>query len=181
MLKPFTAIFAGILALNAGAAAQASPQSHWGALASPTDKIVAQQTAGTCMRVFDPSDTYANLRSTPNGRVIMRLDNGTTVNVKERSGDWSKVEDLGGRVSGYLFTKLLTSCSGTCMVVADPNDTYVNLRQTPNGPVAARLPNGTRVYVYGRSGQWSWVEHEWDRVRTDSGYMFSKLLAPCGR
>ncbi|MCU0518141.1 MAG: SH3 domain-containing protein [Oscillatoria sp. Prado101] len=180
MLKPFTAIFAGILALNAGAAVQASPQP-WGGLASQTGKIVAQQTGGTCKRVFDPKDTYANLRSTPNGQVVARLDNGITVSVKGNAGEWSKVEYSAGRVSGYIYTSLLTSCTGTCMVVADPNDTYVNLRSTPNGSVVARLNNGTRVYVYGRSNEWSWVEHEWDRGGMDSGYMFSRFLAPCGR
>jgi SH3-like domain-containing protein len=181
MLKPFTAVFAGILALNAGGAVQASQQPNWGALPSSADKIAVQQTAGTCMKVFDPNDTYVNLRETPNGRVMMRLNNGTTVNVKERSGEWSKVEYPAGRVSGYLFSKLLTSCSGTCMVVADPNDTYVNLRRTPNGQVLARLKNGTRVYVYGRSGEWSWGEIIENGGRNNPGYMFSKLLAPCGR
>lgn len=175
MLKRLTALLISIIALNAGVAAQAASQPNWRGAAT------AQQTAGTCMRVFDAKDTYVNLRSTPNGRVMMRLDNGSTVSVYGRTGGWSRVQYPAARTAGYVYSQLLVPCTGTCMIVADPSDTYVNLRSTPNGRVVTRLSNGTRVYVYGRSGNWSWVEHEWDRVRTDSGYMFSRLLAPCGR
>jgi hypothetical protein len=109
MLKPFTALFAGIIALNAGGAVQASPlQPNRWALSSPTGNIAVQQPASTCTKVFDPKDTYVNLRQTPNGRVLARLKNGTTVTVKKRSGGWSQVET--GRLSGYVFTQLLTSC-----------------------------------------------------------------------
>jgi hypothetical protein len=109
MRKPFTALFAAIIALNAGGAVQASPpHSNRGALPSPTGNIAVQQTASTCMKVFDPKDTYVNLRHTPNGRLLARLKNGTTVTVKKRSGGWSLVET--GRLSGYVFTQLLTSC-----------------------------------------------------------------------
>ncbi|WP_017717598.1 SH3 domain-containing protein [Kamptonema formosum] len=175
MFKRLTALFISILALNAGVAAQAASQPNWRGAAT------AQQAGGTCMKVYDAKDTYVNLRETPNGRVMMPLNNGSTVRVYGRAGGWSWVQYPAARTGGYVYSQLLVPCTGTCMVVADPNDTYVNMRQTPNGRVVAQISNGTRVYVYAQSGDWSWAEREWDRVRTDSGYMFSQFLAPCGR
>lgn len=66
------------------------------------------------------------------------------------------------------------------LVAFDPNDTFVNLREIPNGLILRSLPNGTRL---GKPNEPALIEPGWTAVqvniregKTERGYVFSELL-----
>ena len=71
--------------------------------------------------------------------------------------------------------KSLASCR-----VNDPNDTYVNLRQTPNGSLIGPVANGTSIQITGYQSDSQ--GRDWAEVYTSNkqvGYMFRRMLS-CG-
>ncbi|WP_017717593.1 hypothetical protein [Kamptonema formosum] len=121
MLKPLTALFAGILALNAGVAAQAASQPRL------RGKATLPPAGDTCMKVFDLNNTYANLPSTPNGQEIMPLNSSSTVRVYRPTSGGSSVQPPGARTVRYVFSQVVVPCSVTCQVVRAPNQTNLNI------------------------------------------------------
>jgi serine/threonine protein kinase len=61
----------------------------------------------TYYQVQDPQDTSANLRTSPNGEVIMAVPNGTEVQFLGVEGRWTKVQLNSGQL-GYISTQLLS-------------------------------------------------------------------------
>jgi hypothetical protein len=129
-----------------------------------------QQERCYSFTVFDPKDSAANLRRSPNGAIIMSVANGaqvTTKNMALLQTGWTQVQL--GRQQGYIFSKFLHY---SVAQVIDPSDRIVNLRRRPNGPVLRALPNRTEVMFLGLEGDWTQV-----RLREGTiGYVFSKFL-----
>ena len=89
--------------------------------------------------VDNPSSTWVNLRTSPsmNGRVAMRLDNGTQAELLgETKSGWSYV-DVGG-VKGYILTELLSDASTQTMILGRTADWYYIHQYT--------APNGQNIY-----------------------------------
>jgi uncharacterized protein YgiM (DUF1202 family) len=57
------------------------------------------------------------------------------------------------------------------------NDTYVNLRQSPNGKILRPIPNGERISIdtSRRAGDWSFVVFD-ERQDNASGYIKNSFL-----
>ena len=63
-------------------------------------------------------------------------------------------------------------------IVNDANDTYANLRQSPNGALVGPVNNGTQVWISG--SQTDVRGREWALVRTQSnqtGFIFRALVS----
>lgn len=70
---------------------------------------------------------------------------------------------------GYIWHELRRR---TYYQVQDPQDTYANFRQSPNGPVLDTLPNSTEVRFIGELGTWTQVELAYGQT----GYVATTLL-----
>jgi hypothetical protein len=153
-----------------------------GVMAQP---LIAQQRsfsqAERCqfLTVFDAKDSFANLRQSPNGKVLTRIPNGSLVNTVDGRAriqpGWTAIRLPTMR--GYIASTLLHR---SVYRVIDPQDKTVNLRSSPNGQVITSIPNDTEVMFLGKSG-----DGRWSRVRLASGkigFIFAKFLLPpnCG-
>ena len=75
-----------------------------------------QSRTGIC-QVYDPNDTYVNLRNPPNGTITRSLNNGSEI-IIDRSGTaydsqgrpWTKVVQINRNVD-YVISKFVTNCS----------------------------------------------------------------------
>jgi uncharacterized protein YraI len=61
--------------------------------------------------VVDPSATPLNVRASPNGKILGALNNGTSVTVTDRRGDWVRVAPLDGK-SGWVWREYLRCPAG---------------------------------------------------------------------
>ena len=104
------AIGAAVLApadsLFEGTSSPSAPQSRTYQVPDATIKPTAPQAAWQC-RVLDQSDTYVNVRATPNGVLVKPLTNGTPVTVTSTANDfkgreWMKIAGHGGFIMGSL-------------------------------------------------------------------------------
>jgi uncharacterized protein YgiM (DUF1202 family) len=126
----------------------------------------------TCytLTIYDPSDKSANLRSSPNGRILTSVANGAqvrTMGVARIDPNWTRVRL--GRQEGYISSKLLRR---TVYQVIDRQDKTVNLRRSPNGPIVRVLANETHVLFVRSQGTWSQVS----LPNGSMGYVLSKFL-----
>lgn len=128
-----------------------------------------------------------NLRATPSsdGDVIASYAPGTRVKVLLKGQTWYKVE-VGGKV-GFMNVKFLSAkkpsgstggSSATAInaygVVNNPVASQcLNLRETASlkAKVLGQYYNGTKVYVYSKTGDWYKVS-----VGNKTGYMMSKYV-----
>lgn len=101
---------------------------------------------------------------------------GTDVLIIESWEEWAWV--MVGDEVGYIMKEYLTlgytSHRGPCMVVDNPDSTWVNLRMSPSmqGMVAMRPENGTAVQLLGETASgWSYVDCEGVK-----GYILTSLL-----
>ncbi|MEO0457511.1 MAG: SH3 domain-containing protein [Cyanobacteria bacterium P01_A01_bin.114] len=126
------------------------------------------------MLAYDPEDTSVNLRDQPDGNILTSLPNLTPLNTEGPAGiepGWNYVYAVDQDRWGYIWQDLIRL---TYYQVEDPQDTYANLRQTPNGPVIDTLANGTEVRFMGTDGTWTQVELASGQV----GYVATSLLMP---
>ncbi|MBW4513118.1 MAG: SH3 domain-containing protein [Scytonematopsis contorta HA4267-MV1] len=146
------------------------------------DEVVAvrppQAPTQTCniSVVYDPKDTYVNLRSSPNGQVLQKIPNGNKVNIdsSRKDGDWSFV-NLGGSISGYVKNNLLRNSS--THHIFDRNDTFANLRSAPNGTVLHKVNNGTPVTILPNTESNDWVQVRLNTGNQAIGYMSLSRIA----
>lgn len=133
-----------------------------------------------------------NLRSEPASgcKVLAQYANGTPVIVRQRLGEWAKVEVEGQ--TGYMQLKFLTAApaseGGTTppavdnpnlpqtqgiMIVRTGNGGKLNLRSMPRsgGKVLGQYDNGTVVGIVETQGEWAYVV-----VDGQTGYMMLKYL-----
>jgi hypothetical protein len=90
-----------------------------------------------------------NLRAEPNGTILGRLEAGTRMNVQQRDGNWTRVV-----LEGYVWERSLQIQreGGFDLVVSIEGGE--NLREEPQGRVAARLDRGTRLQELERVPGW---------------------------
>jgi hypothetical protein len=113
--------------------------------------------------------TDTRLRKEPEGVPLVSLPAGTEVEAKGTRGDWHEVV-----VEGWIFT------SSTAPTQRDGFDLVVrasdgeNIREAPNGEVAARVRNGTLLRKLETRGGWTrvsragWVPRETVTAATDT-------------
>ena len=100
-----------------------------------------------------------NVRSTPNGKVVDSLPNGTLIevlgNTVSAGGfNWIQISPNRWIASEYLVYAMYVAYVRT-------NGDVLNVRSTPNGKVIDSLPNGKQVYVFSdpiATGGFNWVE-----------------------
>ncbi|MEM9907139.1 MAG: SH3 domain-containing protein [Cyanobacteria bacterium P01_D01_bin.44] len=140
-------------------------QSGWNPDDTVTDKCFV-------LLAYDPEDTSVNLRDRPDGSVLTSLPNLTRVHSGQPAyiePGWNSLTVEGQDQQGYIWQDLLRL---TYYQVEDPQDTYANLRQSPDGPVISPLENGTEVRFMGEDGTWTQVELASGQV----GYVATSLL-----
>ena len=117
-----------------------------------------------------------NLRASPNGTIVARLQEGALLNQVRTQGGWTLV-----RRSGWIPERSLP-LEETLAVDADPSNTDPNqvemraetsLLTQPGGAALGALAAGSHATVIARSGQWARVQVEgWvhqDSIASTSG------------
>ncbi|MEL7313586.1 MAG: SH3 domain-containing protein [Cyanobacteria bacterium J06559_3] len=158
-------------------------------VSSETDAIVFQQTGEyqasnpteKCFAVlaYDPGDTAVNLRDQPDGDIVASLPNFTLLSTEPGmapaliDAGWNYVhvaaQNQPGFISGYVWEDRIRR---TYYQVKDPQDTYANLRESPDGSVVSILPNGTEVRFVGEKDTWTHVQ----LANGQMGYVATSLL-----
>lgn len=126
---------------------------------------------------------YANFRTGAgtNSTIIAQLNNGSSLNVISKTGNWYYVYYAATNTYGYISANLVSlkaasgaAATGSAEVFS--NDGYANLRKGAgtNYGVVTKLYNGTAVEIVSASGNWS-------RVNVPStnqyGYVYTSLLS----
>ncbi|ERT09338.1 bacterial SH3 domain protein [Lyngbya aestuarii BL J] len=136
---------------------------------------LGQQQCNTFV-IYDRNDTFVNVRTAPNGNVIRGIPNGSKTSVTGEQNGWYKVtfDSRFDDITGFMKKELLWR--STRDYAMDSKDTYVNLRESPNGSVIRQVRNGTPLtFIEGNRNQWSKVRLE-DGSGT-VGYMYAPLVA----
>lgn len=110
--------------------------------------------------------SYVNMRkgAGTSYAVCGSLKNGTAVKLLGSSGNWYKIQTMGGQ-TGYMSKNYIAS--GATMTTT----AGVNMRKSPNGAVIKTLAKGSSVTVTRVEGSWSVV-----KSGKSTGYVFSKYL-----
>jgi|GEM_PF-909144 len=158
------------------------------------DEYQLAQASTSCRLVnTDSNNLYLNIRSSPNGPIIGRVNNGEQVTIKNTgSGAWVPIS---APKEGFVFGKYLKDCpqaapppspqrtrSATTPPPADKcrqvttQSQNLNLRSTPNGRIIDSLPNGSQVTIV-NTGTDGWVPISAPR----QGYVFGQFLKLCGQ
>jgi len=122
-----------------------------------------------------PDDTTVNIRSamSTSSKVLVKANEGTEVNVLSVSGSWAKVEYSFNKTgTGYVMSKFISADS----TIDVPNDTTVNVRAKASigSSKLTTLPEGNKVKVLSKSGEWSKIEYS--EPKKGTGYVMSKYL-----
>lgn len=104
--------------------------------------------------------TEENFRTEPNGPLLGQLEAGTTLALEERQGSWARVT-----LEGYVWERSMQILreGGFDLVISEPGGE--NVRDRPQGRLAGRLVEGTRLqelervpgWVRVRRTGWMWV------------------------
>jgi len=156
-----------------------------------------------CRRVDTGSNNlYLNIRSSPKGPVVGRVNNGEQVTIKDKdSAAWVAIS---GPKEGFVFGKYLKACAQTPSTTPSPKPTPsttpspkptpstttppadkcrkvvtprrdLNVRSTPDGSIIGSLANGTQVTIT------TDVSNGWVKISAPrEGYVFGQYLKPCG-
>ncbi len=143
---------------------------------TPVEKVttvVAVNKPGKAI-VDVPDDTTVNVRSRPStsGALIVKLNEGTQVDVISVSGDWCKINyEFNKTGVGYVMSQFIRSG-----VVDVPNDTTVNVRASASTSATklTTIPEGGKVKVLSKDGAWSKVEYS--VAKSGTGYVMSRYL-----
>lgn len=143
----------------------------------PVDGIAGQQTlaalSGGTPGATPVADTARvatngsplNIRSSPGGRVVNSIPNGTPIGLSGRtSGGWLQLTN--GNWVASRWVRGGTPTTATAQVTT--NGSPLNIRSNPGGRVVNSIPNGTPIRLSGRtSGGWlqlsngNWVASQW--------------------
>ena len=156
------------------------------------DEYQLAQASGNCRQVNTGNNNlYLNIRSSPNGPIIGRVNNGNQVTIKNTDSDaWVAIS---GPQEGFVFGKYLKPCeqpappqpqprSSTTPPPADKcrqvttQSQNLNIRSAPNGRIIDSVPNGTQVTIV-NTGTDGWVPISAPR----EGYVFGQFLKLCGQ
>lgn len=153
----------------------------YGTGSTPVVTPVEQTTSATAVTgpgkaVVDvPDDTTVNVRSatSTSSKVLVKANEGTEMNVLSVSGSWAKVEYSFNKTgTGYVMSKFISDKS----TIDVPNDTTVNVRAKAsiNSNKLTTLPEGNKVTVIGKTGDWSKIEYS--QPKKGTGYVMTKYL-----
>ncbi|MEM8721150.1 MAG: SH3 domain-containing protein [Cyanobacteria bacterium P01_G01_bin.39] len=133
-----------------------------------TPKIPKRSTCKIAF-AYDSNDSGVNLRTQPNGTVIKKIINFTKISSEHTGGNrWLSVSLENGS-QGYMWGQLIRP---SLYRVYDHNDTYANLRRSPNGTLITAVPNNTVVKFLGASNKWTHVR----LPNGIEGYIYTELL-----
>ncbi len=130
--------------------------------------------------VYDPNDTYVNVRTSPNGRIIRGIPNGSKTGVMGERRGWYLVsfDARFDDIKGYMKKELLWH-STSCYAI-DSEDTYVNLREQAsiNSRVIRRVNNGTPITCLNGipDNPRTWVKVRVEDGRGGVGYMYGTKI-----
>jgi hypothetical protein len=93
--------------------------------------------------------TGENLRAEPNGTVLGRLEAGTRLRVERREGNWTRVV-----LEGYVWERSLQIQRDGVFDLVVSERGGENFREEPQGRIAARLEQGTRLQELERRPGW---------------------------
>ena len=131
------------------------------------------------MRIVNsPGDGYLNLRTGPGSQfdIILPMTHGSTVDILETKGSWSRVRHEQTGATGWAFRKHLAPLQAgvPTKFVYSPGDGYLNLRTGPGSSFAIvqRMYNGDSVEIVERKGGWVRVFHQ----SGATGWCFEKYL-----
>lgn len=122
-----------------------------------------------------------NIRTGPWGAIIGSFNNGARVTILGREGDWYKIS-YNGRTAychADFINKTAASSSPapsswTGTVNAQP---ALNARSGPWGNILTSFPNGTRLTIVGKEGEWYKVSWNGRTVYCHSAYISSSSAA----
>lgn len=122
-----------------------------------------------------PDDTTVNIRSamSTSSKVLVRAKEGTEVEVLSVTGAWAKVSYSFSKTGiGYVMSRYISSEN----TIDVPNDTTVNVRlkASINSTKVTTLPEGSKVTILSKYGEWSRIEYSEPKVGT--GYVMNKYL-----
>jgi hypothetical protein len=122
-----------------------------------------------------PDDTTVNIRSAAStaGKILVKANEGTVLDVISVSGSWAKVNYSFDKIgTGYVMSRYISDNS----TIDVPNDTTVNVRlkATINSNKITTIPEGGKVKILSKSGEWSKIEYS--VPKTGTGYVMSKYL-----
>jgi hypothetical protein len=96
--------------------------------------------------------TQENFRREPNGIVLGRLDEGTTLRVLSTEGNWTEVE-----LEGWVWLRSLQASDDPSFGLVVSVDGGENLRSGPSGTILGRLEEGSLLEELGRNEAWARV------------------------
>lgn len=120
-----------------------------------------------------PDDTTVNIRSSASGKVLVKANEGTKLEVLSVSGSWAKVSYAFEKTgTGYVMSKFISADNK----VDVPNDTTVNVRAKASTSASkiTTLPEGNVVRVLSKTGAWSKIEYA--EPKTGTGYVMVRYL-----
>jgi uncharacterized protein YgiM (DUF1202 family) len=156
------------------------------------DEYQLAQASANCRQVdTGSSNLYLNIRSSPKGPIIGRVNNGNQVTIKNTdSVAWVAIS---APKEGFVFGQYLKACtqpappqpqpsSSTTPAPADKcrqiatQSQNLNVRSGPNGRIIDSLANGTQVTIV-NTGADGWVPI----LAPREGYVFGQFLKLCGQ
>lgn len=144
---------------------------------TPVAEVISETAVtGPGKAVVDvPDDTTVNIRSaaSTSSKVLVKANEGTVLEVLSVSGSWARVNYSFEKVgTGYIMSKFI----GQDSTVDVPNDTTVNVRTKAsiNSSKLTTLPEGNKVTVLSKSGEWSKVTYA--EPKTGTGYVMTRYL-----
>lgn len=122
-----------------------------------------------------PDDTTVNVRSSSSttGKVLVKLDEGTKVDVLAIVGTWARIDYAFVKEgTGYIMSKYI-SADGKVDV---PDNTTVNVRAkaSTGSSKVTTMPEGASVTVLSKSGGWSKVKYA--EQKSGTGYVMTRYL-----
>lgn len=148
-----------------------------GSVVDPIEETAAQSAVtGPGKAIVDvPDDTTVNIRSaaSTNGKILVKANEGTVLDVLSISGSWAKVNYSFDKVgTGYVMSKFISKNN----TVDVPNDTTVNVREKASikSTKVTTIPEGCKVKVLSKTDEWCKIEYA--IPKTGTGYVMSKYL-----
>lgn len=125
---------------------------------------------------LDDKDTYSNIRETPNGEIILKINNsygdGYIFNVIDCKGEWLKIN----RIQGIDQTKISEFQGWIHTSIVGVSFTYsVDLLDKPNGKKVLNIKRES-----GETYKIINVHYDWVKIKTKNGAGWVKSEKICG-
>jgi peptidoglycan hydrolase-like protein with peptidoglycan-binding domain len=157
------------------------PSSAWIGLIASIMALLMLNVASSAMAAFVRTNgSPLNVRSSPSGRIVNSLPNGSYVSLSGRSSDgWAQLSN-----GNWVYSRWIRSGGGGGGGGGAPgiwasvrtNGDPLHVRSSPGGRIVGLLPNGTNISLNGRySGGWAqlssgnWVYSRWVRGAASGG------------